>query len=446
MTTFDTTSGLRVLTAGEDGWDAARQAFNLLLDQQPALIAYPQNADDVSSIVRFAQAEGLRVAPQSTGHNAGPLGSLEDTVLLKTSEMKGVQINAATRRARVMAGAVWEDVVPMASEIGLSALHGSSPDVGIVGYSLGGGMGWQARKHGLQTNSVTAIEMVTADGDQIRIDHDNEPDLFWAMRGGGGNYGVVTAMEFDLYPAESFYAGLMFFPIERAKEVLAAWQELTPSLPDEMTSVGRVLSFPPLEEVPEPVRGKAFAIVEGIYAGDEREGAELLRPIRELGPVMDTFATVPPVGLAELHMDPRDPMPFLSGHALLNDLPATTIDGALDAAAIGQGPLLMLEFRHTGGALARSAEHHGAMATMAGNYAMFGGGLVMAPEMSVAVQAQLALVSGAVADQDAGRYLNFVEEPTDASVAFSAETYARLQRVRAEYDPDGRFQANHEIA
>jgi hypothetical protein len=238
----------------------------------------------------------------------------------------------------------------------------------------------------------------------------------------------------------------MFFPIERAKEVLQAWQELTTTLPDEMTSVGRVLSFPPFDEIPEIVRGQSFAIVEGIYTGPEAEGAELMRPIRELGPLMDTFATVPPVGLAELHMDPRDPMPYVSGHALLSDLPATAIDAVIDSAEIGPGSAVaMLEFRHTGGALSRSAEHHGAMATMAGNYAMFGGGAVMTPEMGVAVQAQMALVTGAVAPYDAGRYLNFVEEPTDASVAFPAESYARLQRVRAEYDPDGRFQANHQI-
>jgi FAD/FMN-containing dehydrogenase len=446
MTTFDTTSGLRVLAPGDGDWDAARQAFNLLVDQRPALIAIPQTAAEVAAVVRFARAEGLRVAPQSTGHNAGPLGSLEDAVLLKTSEMKDVELDVAARRARVQAGAVWEDVVPRASGLGLAALHGSSPDVGIVGYSLGGGMGWMARKHGLQTNSVTAIELVTADGERVRADHDNEPELFWALRGGGGNFGVVTAIEFDLYPVEAFYAGAMFFPIERASEVLHAWHELTARLPDEITSVGRVLSFPPLEIVPEIVRGQSFAIVEAAYLGGEAEGAELLRPIRELGPVMDTFAMVPPAGLAELHMDPRDPVPFLSGHQLVGDLPSKAIDDVLDAAAVGHGsPLLGMELRHTGGALARVQEHHGANASMNGSYAMFAGGAVMDEGMSVAIQAQLALVTGALAPYDVGRYLNFVEEPAATDVAFPAETYRRLRAVKAQYDPEGRFQANHAI-
>ena len=446
MTTFDTTTGLRVLAPGEDGWDAARQAFNLLIDQRPALIAYPQTAADVASVVRFARAEGLRVAPQSTGHNAGPLGSLEDVVLLKTSDMRGVSIDASARSARVQAGARWEDVVPRASDMGLAALHGSSPDVGIVGYSLGGGMGWMARKHGLQTNSVTAIELVTADGEQIRVDHDNEPELFWALRGGGGNFGVVTALEFDLYPVESFYAGSMFFPIERASEVLHAWHEFTRTAPDEVTSVGRVLSFPPLEEIPEVVRGQSFAIVEAAYLGDEADGAELLRPIRELGPVMDSFAVVPPVALSELHMDPREPIAGITGHQLVGELPAKAIDDVLDAAAVAPGSAMaMLELRHTGGAMSRSAEHHGAMATMAGSYAMFGGGAVFEPAMAVAVQAQLALVHGALAPYDAGSYLNFVEEPHATEVAFPADTHSRLVAARAEYDPDGLFKANHEI-
>ena len=446
MTTFDTTTGLRVLAPGEDGWDAARQAFNLLIDQRPALIAYPQSAADVASVVRFARAEGLRVAPQSTGHNAGPLGSLDDTVLLKTSDMRGVSIDASARRARVQAGARWEDVVPRASDMGLAALHGSSPDVGIVGYSLGGGMGWMARKHGLQTNSVTAIDLVTADGEQIRVDHDNEPELFWALRGGGGNFGVVTALEFDLYPVESFYAGSMFFPIERASEVLHAWHEFTRTAPDEVTSVGRVLSFPPLEEIPEIVRGQSFAIVEAAYLGDEAEGAELLRPIRELGPVMDSFAVVPPVALSELHMDPREPIAGITGHQLVGELPAKAIDDVLDAAAVAPGSALaMLELRHNGGAMSRSAEHHGAMATMAGEYAMFGGGAVFEPAMAVGVQAQLALVHGALAPYDAGRYLNFVEEQHATEVAFPSDAHSRLVAARAEYDPDGLFKANHEI-
>jgi FAD/FMN-containing dehydrogenase len=154
---------------------------------------------------------------------------------------------------------IWIEVVEAAAEHGLAALAGSSPDVGVVGYTLGGGLSWLVRKYGLAANKVTAVELVTADGRLVRADRDNEPDLFWALRGGGGSFGVVTALEFRLYPLTEVYAGVMFWPVERAAEVLNAWREWTATVPDEMTSVGRILQLPPLPDVPEPLRGRSFA-------------------------------------------------------------------------------------------------------------------------------------------------------------------------------------------
>ncbi|MFN8202922.1 MAG: FAD-dependent oxidoreductase [Solirubrobacteraceae bacterium] len=187
----------RVVFPSDPAWDEARGAFNLRVDQQPVAIVQPLEESDVIAAVRYARAHGLRIAPQSTGHNAGPLGPLhDDTIIVDVSGLDEVAIDADALRVRVGAGVRWEQVVPALSELGLAALHGSSPDVGIAGYSLGGGMGWLARKHGLQTNSVTAFELVTADGHLVRADAVHEPDLFWALRGGGGNFGVVTAIEF----------------------------------------------------------------------------------------------------------------------------------------------------------------------------------------------------------------------------------------------------------
>ena len=154
------------------------------------------------------------------------------------------------------AGSKWEEVVPRASELGLAALHGSTPDVSVAGYSLGGGVGWYARKLGLSTNSVTAIELVTADGELRRVDHERDPELFWALRGGGGNFGVVTALEVQLYEIPEIYAGVLFFPWERSSEVLHAWLDWTRTVPDEVTSVGRILQFPPLPELPDFLRGQ----------------------------------------------------------------------------------------------------------------------------------------------------------------------------------------------
>jgi FAD/FMN-containing dehydrogenase len=433
------------LSPGDDGYHEARGAFNLTIDQRPALIAEPGSREEVAAVVDFAREEGLRVAPQRTGHNAGPLGPLEGAVLLKTNRLDRVHVDAAARCARTGSGARWEDVVPPASELGLAALHGSTPDVSVTGYSLGGGMGWYARKHGLAANSVRAIELVTADGEIRRVDHENEPELFWALRGGGGNYGVVTALEFDLLPVAEVFAGALFFPLERAAEVLHAWHEWTAGVPDEVTSVGRMLQFPPLPEVPEPVRGKSFALVEAVFLGSEAEGRELLAPLAALGPAMDTFAMVPPVGIADLHMDPREPVPYESEHALLGELPASAIDEIVAVAGPGSGSsLLSVELRHTGGELARRRPGNGAIASLPGQFAAFAVGIA-APGATEKTVEDLARFAAATREHEAGHYLNFVERETAAEAAFEPDTAARLTAARDAYDPDRLFQPNHEI-
>jgi hypothetical protein len=293
-----------VFGPGDEGYDEARRAFNLALDLRPAVIAFAESAIDVVKIVRFAREAGLRVAPQGTSHGASALEGLEDAILLKTSPMRRVDIYPSTRTARVEAGAEWQDVTVPAAEHGLAALAGSAPDVGVVGYTLGGGIGWLARRYGLSAGSVTAVEIATPDGRLVRADADNEPDLFWAVRGGGGSVGVVTALEIALYPVREVYAGALFFPIERSSEVLHAWREWIDTVPDELTSVGRIMQFPPIPDAPERVRGKSFALVEAAYLGDEFEGAELIRPLRELGPVMDTFGMIPAPALQHLAHGP----------------------------------------------------------------------------------------------------------------------------------------------
>ena len=367
--TTNPTSGTVVLP-GDDGWDQARQAFNLLLDQRPSAVAFPVDERDVAAVVRSARERGLRVAAQATGHNAAPLGSLERTVLLKTSKLTGVSIDAAARRVRVGAATKWEDVVEQLSELGLAALHGSSPDVGVVGYSLGGGIGWLARSHGLQCNSVTAIELVTADGDLIRTDAAHEPDLFWALRGGGGNFGIVTAIEFEVYPLERIYAGAMFFPFERGVEVVQGWNELMPLLPDEITTWASVMHFPDLPFVPEPVRGGSFAVILAAFQGSEADGRALLDPIRKLGPAIDTFATVPPAALGELAMDPPSPVPYLTTHHNVGRLSPERIEQVIAAAGPESG-LVATQLRQLGGALSRVPAGAGARATLDGAAAMF---------------------------------------------------------------------------
>ena len=436
----------RVVTPSDPDWDAIRQVFNLTVDFRPAAIALPRDVDDVVAAVEYARANGLRVAPQATGHNAGPLGSLDDTLVVDVRELQEISIDAAARRVRVGAGVKWERVTPQLSELGLGALHGSSPDVGIAGYSLGGGMGWLARKYGLQTNSVTAIELVTADGRPARVDAEHEPDLFWALRGGNGNFGVVTAIEFAVYPVEELYAGAMFFPFERSAEVLHTWAELSPTLPDELMSWAKLMQFPDIPDVPEPVRGRSFAIVMAAFLGSESEGQALLRPLRDLGPVMDTFAVVPPAELGDLAMDPNDPLPIASTTSLLDELPSAAVDELVSVAGPGSGsPLVMVELRQMGGALGRRSPDAGARATLAGEFVMFALGVPTDEESAASTKKYLDAVDRAVSPYRAGDYPNFVEKQADARGFFDDDTWARLRQVKALYDPTDLLKGNFHI-
>lgn len=433
----------RVVTSADPDWDDVRQGFNLTTDLRPTAIVLPVDADDVRIVVDHARAHGLRVAAQATGHNAAPYGEVVDTLLVDVRELREISIDAEARRVRVGAGVRWRDVVPQLSDLGLAALHGSSPLVGIAGYSLGGGMGWLARKHGLQTNSVTALELVTADGRHVRTDAQHEPDLFWALRGGNGNFGVVTAIEFEVYPVTGLYAGGMFFPVERAAEVLRAWTGITDSLPEEMMTWTSLIHFPDIPDVPEPLRGRPFTVFHGAFLGDEREGAALLKPVRDLGPQIDTFAMVPPAALADMAMDPDEPLPFQSTTALVSDL---DLDDLLAAVGPGSGsPLPLVQIRHLGGALSRRAPGAGARATLAGEYCVFALGVVVDEPSAHEVARYLAKVDRATASYRVGEYPNFVERPSDATGFFSPETWERLRRVKALHDPEDLFLGNHRI-
>jgi hypothetical protein len=428
-------------------WNEARVAWNLAVDQQPAAVALPESAADAMAVVRWARSRGLRVAPQGTGHNAAAMGSLAHTVLVKTERMRGVEIDAERRIARVEAGVLWGEVSEEAAEHGLAALAGSSPDVGVVGYSLGGGISWLARRYGLAANSVTGVELVNADGELVRADEDNESELFWALRGGGGSFGVVTALEFRLYPIAEVYAGVLFFPIERGREVLYAWRKWIEDVPDEVTSVGRFLQFPPIPDIPEPLRGGSFVVVEATSLLDEAATSELLRPLRELRPAMDTFATIPIARLSSLHMDPEHPVAGAADGMLLRDFPAEAIDAIVAAAGAGSGsPLLSVEVRHLGGALGRRQPGHGALATIEAGFAMFAVGVAMTPELGAAVRAHIEIVQAALASWDAGRdYLNFTERRERGERLFGGTTYRRLQTVKGKVDPADVFRSNHPV-
>lgn len=437
----------QVVAPGDPEWDVARLAWNLAADQRPAAIVFAESAEDVVAVVDHARLNGLRVTTQGTGHFANTIDSLEVTILLKTSRMRALDVDPEARRARAEAGVLWEEVSIAATEHGLAGLAGSSPDVGVVGYTLGGGLGWLARRYGLAANSVLAVELVTADGRLVRADRDNEPDLFWAVRGGGGSFGIVTAIEFALYPVPEVYAGVLFFPLDRAGEVLKAWRAWADDVPEDVTSIGRIMQFPPIPEVPEPMRGRSFALVEATFIGGEADGAELLRPLRELGPELDTFATIPVEDLRFLHMDPPTPVPGAGDGVSLVDVTPETIDALLEVAGADAGsPLVSVEIRQLGGAVAEGSPEQGAVGTLDAGFALFGVGMTPSPETRAAVDAGVDALNAALAPWTAERgYFNFADRPRDGESLFPPDTFRRLQEIKADVDPGELFRASHPI-
>jgi len=448
MTGVGVEGELRILRADSPQWDDARRGWNLAVDQRPEAVVLAESADDVLGAVQYAVQTGLRVAVQGTGHGLSSLGSLAGTLLLRTGPMHGVQIDAARRVARVEAGTLWLEVVQAAAEHGLAPLSGSAPDVGVVGYTLGGGLSFLGRRHGLAAHALIAAEVVTADGRLVRADEDSNSELLWALRGGGGSFGAVTALEVQLFPVAEVYAGILWFPFERASEVLNAWAELTRGeLPEELTTIGRLLQLPPLEEIPEPVRGKSFVIVEAIHCGEPAAANELLEPLRALEPVMDTLRPTPMTELGGLHMDPEHPVPVVGDGLMLESLPAEAVDELVRVAGPDSGsPLLTVEVRHLDGALGRPRPEHAALASVEAGYALYAAGIAATPELGTACEAHLHAVQGALAPWTATHIvMNFAETRRDPATFWGAEAYQRLGRLKREFDPGDLFRANHPV-
>jgi hypothetical protein len=438
-----------VVRPGDSDWDAARAAWNLAVDQHPAAVALVQGADDVAQVVRFAAANDLRVTAQGTGHGAAPLGALDDTILIKTERMRGIEVDAAAQTACVQAGALMLELSEAAQAAGLCSMPGSAPDVGVTGFTLGGGLGWLGRRYGFACNRVRAIELVTAEGEVKRVDADSDGDLFWALRGGGGGYAIVTALELALLPFAEVYAGALLFGAELGGDAIRAYREWAASVPDEVTSVARFLRPPPLPDVPEPIRDVPLLTIDGAFIGEQAEGERLFAPLRELGePIIDTFAQMPGAGLCKIHMDPEAPVPGIGHHGVLAELPDEAIDAFVSVAGPDAGsPLLLAELRQLGGALGRAADGAGALASIDAAFAMFAIGLPMTPELGQAIPPYLDRVDDAMRPwASGGGYFNFAERPCDLDAILPPEVCERLGEVKRRWDPDGLIRANHAVA
>ncbi|WP_328646758.1 FAD-dependent oxidoreductase [Amycolatopsis sp. NBC_00348] len=437
----------------EPGFAEATQVFNLAAVPEPAAALTAHTIDDIRAALRYAESTGAPVRILATGHTAGAQRPMAGAVLVKTALRGEVEIDAAARVARVPAGTRWGAVVEAAAPHGLTAPHGSSPTVGVVGYSLGGGMSAYGRRFGLAANSVRAIELVTADGELRRVDAGTDAELFRALRGGGGGFGVVTAIEIALFPASSVHTGAAFWPAKHAAELLAAWRAWTLTAPDEVTTSLRVLNLPPLPDVPPVLAGGPVLCLDGavLSTDDDHEAtarrhtAELLDPLRAIAePVMDTWHRAEPAAVLAAHMDPTDPVPVVGEHMLLGELDDGGEAAFLRVLGEGSGsPLVAAGLRQLGGAYSRPDPAGGVLNHLDARFSYAGSGVPMGPVTVEALRKHAAVVRAALSKWDTGRTVpSFVEHVEQPQGHLSPEQIAEVDAVRERVDPAGRFRGD----
>jgi FAD/FMN-containing dehydrogenase len=440
----------QVITPSDPQYDQARQAWNLSVDQRPALIVVAQSAEDVSQAVRFARRHGLGIAVQSGGH--GVVRPANDALLIVTNQLRQLRVDPQNQRGWIGAGLKWGMVLEKTQEFGLAPLLGSSPDVGVVGYTLGGGMGWLARKYGLSADSVIAIELVTAEGEIIQASQKHNRDLFWGLRGGGGSFGVVTGMEIQLYPVSTVYGGNLVYPAELAQEVITRYRDWIVSVPNDLTSSFAIMNIPPIPAVPEFLRGKSVVMVRGLYCGPIEQGEALMQTWRDWKtPLLDDFKAMPFSQVATISNDPEDPSPGLSSGAWLRELSDEAIDTLVRYAVSvnGSSPLVSTEVRHAGGKIAEVDPQFNAFGNRDARLSLQVVGMTPTAQIHSQVSRYVAQMKQALGPYlTGGVYINFLEgeEARQRTAdAYLPETYRKLQALKAKYDPDNIFHFGFDI-
>ncbi|MDT0156905.1 FAD-binding oxidoreductase [Microbacterium sp. ARD32] len=435
-----------VLTPQDDGFAQECSGFDLALAHSPELVLGAASEADVRAGVRFAARFGLTVRVQATGHGIGIPAA--GGMLITTTRMRGVRVDPVQRTAIVQAGCRWRDVIDAAASHGLAALNGSSTDVGVVGYTLGGGLSPLGRAFGFTSDLVRRLRLVDAAGEVHVIDAQHEPETFWALRGGKCEIGVVTELEFELLDLPGFYGGGLFFAGEHIADVLEAFRTWSAGLPDESCASVAILRLPPLPDVPEPLRGVPVAHLRFIHVGDPVRGAELVAPMRACAPLLiDAVGAMPYRDIAAVHRDPEQPMPVWDAGTLLTAFPAEAAEAMLEAAGSGRpSPLTIVELRQLGGALARPVD-----SAVGGRDAAFAVTVigVCPPGAGDAVEAAGLLLLDALAPwSSGGANINFQGARTAADAirrAWPAATVTRLLRVKQQWDPDRRFRFGHSL-
>ncbi|MBO0693451.1 MAG: FAD-binding oxidoreductase [Acidimicrobiaceae bacterium] len=427
----------QVLRPGGPEYEQARQVFNAMIDRHPTLIARCAGAGDVAAVVQFAGQSGLPLSIRSGGHNVAGHAVADGGVMIDLSDLRSVRVDPASRTATADPGATWFDFDHATHAHGLATTGGLVSSTGIAGFTLGGGIGWLVRKHGLACDNLIGAEVVTADGHVIEADN----DLLWGLRGGGGNFGVVTSFRYRLHPLREVVGGMVAHPRERATQVIRFFRDLCRDAPDELTAIAALMTTP---------EGRPAVALAACYAGPTEDGKRALRPLREFGPPVLDHIGVMPYPVLQSALDPT--APWGSRNYWKSDFLPELSDGAIDLlveqASRMRSPLAQVHLHHLGGAMSKSAAGATAFPSREADFVYNLIGLWMAPEDD---EANIAWARGAFEAMRpvsaGGAYVNFMgEEAADRVRAAYGPNYERLVALKRRYDPHNRFRMNQNIS
>ncbi|WP_328863236.1 FAD-binding oxidoreductase [Streptomyces sp. NBC_00306] len=440
-----------VLTPGVEGYDVECMTYNLNCRLEPALVVGATSESDVRTAVQFAAGHAMPIAVKSSGHQV--VSAARGAMLITTGRMKGMSVDPEARTVRVEAGLLWHEVVAQTADFDLAPIAGSAPNVGVIGYTLGGGQSpLLGRTQGYAADHVRRLNVVTADGELRAVTPSSMPDLFWALLGGKGNFGVVTEIEFDLFPVSRFYGGGIYFTGEHLAQVLEAWSAWVPTVPEEMTSSVGIQRLPDLPVLPEPLRGAFVVHLRIGYLGDAANGERLLAPLRRSAPaLLDLVGDKPFASFGEIHLDPVAPMPYVDRSVCLAEFTDKTVNTLVELVGPASGcPLANVEIRALGGALDRQPAVANAVSTRGVPFVVFGFGVGGSDQVQ-GMREYLAKVMDGLAPWTLERnMMNFLspDEATNAEsvrAAYGPERYRRLSDVKRLYDPSNVFRFNHNV-
>jgi FAD/FMN-containing dehydrogenase len=439
-----------LLTPADAAYDDARTVWNGMIDRLPKLIVRCQGVADVLAAIQFARSENLEVAVRGGGHSLPGFSTTDGGILIDLRLMNAVRVDPASRRVVVEAGATWHELDHETQAFGLAVTGGLVSSTGVAGFTLGGGIGWLMRKYGLACDNLISADVVTADGQLVHASDSENPELLWGLRGGGGNFGVVTAFEFALQRVGPIVlAGPIFFPGDQAREILAGWRDWTTTAPDEITTLANLLTAPPLPFLPEAVHGTKVVLVAAAYAGDQEDGAAIVAPLRRLGdPIADLLGPMP-YAVAQSLVDPL----FGPGArnyftaAYLRELPDQAIDRLVAFHGPSSSPLSEIHVHQLGGAVARVPADASAYANRDAEYAV---NIVARWTDASTDEAQRAWARDLYAAIEPfatdGAYVNFLGSGDEAiRTVYPPETYERLSRLKGRWDPTNLFRLNQNV-